>query len=203
MPPEDARPLSDGQRRTLVDWHRRTFVDIEPRPGRAGPRRLTRNEYRNTLSDLLGIPLRPGHLASYYNVDNGSIVEKLLAADPPGPSGFDNDASVLSLGAAEFARFLQIAVYLVEQLDSLPEARQALFDVASTGYPWTGLDPALAVMVQCNSPGWWCLEEKDRLLGELARETDVRKRKAIIDRIQVLFYEDVGGSSSATCSRCL
>jgi ABC-type transport system substrate-binding protein len=34
--------------------------------------------------------------------------------------------------------------------------------------------------------------EKERLLGELARETDPRKRKAIIDRIQVLFYEDVG-----------
>ena len=55
-----------------------------------------------------------------------------------------------------------------------------------------GLDPALAFVVQCNWPGWWCLEEKERLLGELARETDLRKRKAIIDRIQVLFYEDVG-----------
>ncbi len=51
---------------------------------------------------------------------------------------------------------------------------------------------ALHPLLQCNSPGWWCLEEKERLLGELVRETDVRKRKAIIDRIQVLFYEDVG-----------
>jgi ABC-type transport system substrate-binding protein len=47
-------------------------------------------------------------------------------------------------------------------------------------------------MLQCSFSGWWCLEEKERLLGELARETDLRKRKAIIDRIQVLFYEDVG-----------
>jgi peptide/nickel transport system substrate-binding protein len=68
-----------------------------------------------------------------------------------------------------------------------------LFDVFSNSFPWGGgLDPALHYMVQCNSPGWWCLEDKDRLLGELARETDPRKRKAIIDRIQVLFYEDVG-----------
>jgi peptide/nickel transport system substrate-binding protein len=68
-----------------------------------------------------------------------------------------------------------------------------IFDVFSTSFPWmSGLDPALHQMLQCNWPGWWCLEEKDRLLGELARETDVRKRKAIIDRIQVLFYEDVG-----------
>jgi hypothetical protein len=27
---------------------------------------------------------------------------------------------------------------------------------------------------------------------ELARETDARKRKAIVDRIQAIFYEDVG-----------
>ena len=70
--------------------------------------------------------------------------------------------------------------------------RPELFDVFSTGVPTPVLDPALHQILQCNWPGWWCLEEKDRLLGELARETDVRKRKAIIDRIQVLFYEDVG-----------
>ena len=68
-----------------------------------------------------------------------------------------------------------------------------LFDVRSTGVPWGwGLDPALHFVLQCTSAGGWCLEEKERLLGELARETDPRKRKAIIDRIQVLFYEDVG-----------
>jgi peptide/nickel transport system substrate-binding protein len=67
-----------------------------------------------------------------------------------------------------------------------------LFDVFSTAVPGLFLDPALHFMIQCNWPGWWCLEEKDRLLGDLARETDLRKRKAIIDRIQVLFYEDVG-----------
>jgi len=68
-----------------------------------------------------------------------------------------------------------------------------LFDVFSTGVPWqVGLEPALHAIFQCNYPGWWCLEEKERLLGELAREMDLRKRKATIDRIQVLFYEDVG-----------
>ena len=77
----------------------------------------------------------------------------------------------------------------VVQRRSKPE----LFDVFSTGFdPELGLDPALHQMIQCAFPGWWCLEEKERLLGELTRETDLRKRKAIIDRIQVLFYEDVG-----------
>jgi peptide/nickel transport system substrate-binding protein len=67
-----------------------------------------------------------------------------------------------------------------------------LSDVWSAGVAWTGLDPALGFSLSCNSTGWWCLEEKERLLKELGRETDPRKRKAIIDRIQVLFYEDVG-----------
>ena len=67
-----------------------------------------------------------------------------------------------------------------------------LFDVFSMTWVVVGRDPALSTIVQCTAPGSWCLEEKDRLVGELARETNPTKRKAIIDRIQVLFYEDVG-----------
>ena len=132
MPPEDAKPLSDLQRRTFCDWHQRTFVALEPRPGRGRARRLTRTEYRNTLADLLDIPLRKNPLESFYNVEAGSIVEKLLPVDPPGPSGFDNDASVLAFGSAELARSLQVADYLVDQLDSLPEASPALFAAGSS-----------------------------------------------------------------------
>jgi len=66
-----------------------------------------------------------------------------------------------------------------------------LFDIFSTGFSFTA-DPALATSIQCNWPGNWCLEEKDRLLADLARETDVKKRRALIDRIQTVFYEDVG-----------
>jgi peptide/nickel transport system substrate-binding protein len=71
--------------------------------------------------------------------------------------------------------------------------RPELFDVFSTNEVWSGLDPAMSRSIDCFSGGrGWCLEEKERLLRELTRETDLRKRKAIIDRIQVLFYEDVG-----------
>src|SRR5262249_20698149 len=70
--------------------------------------------------------------------------------------------------------------------------RPELFDVASISFGFLGRDPALTPLLQCAFAGSWCLEEKERLLGELARGTDVRKRKAIIDRIPILFYEDVG-----------
>ena len=66
-----------------------------------------------------------------------------------------------------------------------------LFDVFSTGFTF-GVDPALATSVQCNWPGWWCLEEKDRVLEALTRETDPKKRRALWERVQQLFYEDVG-----------
>ena len=66
-----------------------------------------------------------------------------------------------------------------------------LYDVFSTGFVF-GADPALATSLQCGWPGWWCQEEKDRLLVDLAREGDPRKRKVLIDRIQAIFYEDVG-----------
>jgi peptide/nickel transport system substrate-binding protein len=69
-----------------------------------------------------------------------------------------------------------------------------LFDVFSNTFVIDGRGPALSGKVQClsNGSGWWCLEEKERLLVELARETDARKRRDSIDRVQTLFYEDVG-----------
>jgi peptide/nickel transport system substrate-binding protein len=66
-----------------------------------------------------------------------------------------------------------------------------LFDVFSTGFTLSP-DPALASSLQCNWPGWWCQEEKDRLLAEMTRETDPKKRRALIERVQAIFYEDVG-----------
>jgi len=66
-----------------------------------------------------------------------------------------------------------------------------LYDIFSTGFTLSA-DPALATSVQCNWPGWWCQEEKERILGEMLRETDPKKRKAQIERLQAVFYEDVG-----------
>jgi peptide/nickel transport system substrate-binding protein len=66
-----------------------------------------------------------------------------------------------------------------------------LFDVFSTGFTLNA-DPALATSLQCAWPGSWCNEEKEKLLAEIAREGDPKKRKALIDRVQTVFYEDVG-----------
>ena len=66
-----------------------------------------------------------------------------------------------------------------------------LWEVFSTGFVFSA-DPANHVALRCTFQGWWCNEEKERLLGELQVEMDLKKRKAIVDRIQTVFYEDVG-----------
>ena len=66
-----------------------------------------------------------------------------------------------------------------------------LFDVFSTGFTF-GVDPALATSLQCNWPGWWCHEEKDRAMDAMLKETDSKKRRALLERVQAIFYEDVG-----------
>jgi peptide/nickel transport system substrate-binding protein len=66
-----------------------------------------------------------------------------------------------------------------------------LFDVFSTGITFNP-EPAFATSVACNWPGWWCHEEKEKLMEALAREVDPKKRKAIWDKVQQIFYDDVG-----------
>ena len=66
-----------------------------------------------------------------------------------------------------------------------------LWDMFTTAIVFSP-DPALTSNLQCDWPGWWCHEEKERLLAELIREGDPRKRRALIERIQAVFYDDVG-----------
>jgi peptide/nickel transport system substrate-binding protein len=66
-----------------------------------------------------------------------------------------------------------------------------LFDIFSTAITFNP-EPALNTGVQCNWPGWWCLDDKEQWLDSVARETDPRKRKAMWEKVQLLFYEDVG-----------
>jgi peptide/nickel transport system substrate-binding protein len=70
-------------------------------------------------------------------------------------------------------------------------SKPELWDVFSTGITFTA-DPAFHTGTDCNWPGWWCLEDKDRWRDALIREGDPKRRRAMWEKIQVLFYEDVG-----------
>jgi len=68
-----------------------------------------------------------------------------------------------------------------------PEA----FDVFSTGITFNP-EPAYNTGMACNWPGWWCQEDKEHWLEALARESDPAKRKAMLEKVQAIFYDDVG-----------
>jgi len=64
-----------------------------------------------------------------------------------------------------------------------------LWDAFTTAFIFQP-EPSVAAQVLCDWPGWWCAPEKDQLLQALARESDVKKRQAIIEKLQTVFYAD-------------
>jgi peptide/nickel transport system substrate-binding protein len=92
------------------------------------------------------------------------------------------------LEAAGFKIDLQVVDWAtLVQRRNKPE----VWDVFSTAITFNP-EPAYNTGVQCNWPGWWCHEDKDRWLDAVARESEPRKRKAMWDKVQAIFYEDVG-----------
>jgi ABC-type transport system substrate-binding protein len=64
-----------------------------------------------------------------------------------------------------------------------------LWDIFSTAVVFDA-EPSTSVQVLCEWPGWWCTPEKDGLLQAMAREPDAKKRFAMWEKVQSLFYED-------------
>jgi hypothetical protein len=96
MPPPDEFAPSDEDREKLIAWIDDAVFPVDPEnpdPGRVTLRRLNRTEYRNTISDLLGV-----------TVD----VERILPPDDSG-YGFDNIGDVLTLSPAHLERYLDAA----------------------------------------------------------------------------------------------
>lgn len=97
MPPKG--PFPTGEERTrLSGWLRERLDGIDwsrhRRPGHVTLPRLTKEEYRNTLRDLLGVDLRAG---------------ESLPDDGEGASGFTNDRDALSIGEAQLDRYEESA----------------------------------------------------------------------------------------------
>ena len=63
-----------------------------------------------------------------------------------------------------------------------------VFSTAITFNP----EPAFSTATNCNWPGWWCHDDKEHWLEALGRESDPKKRRAMWEKVQQIFYEDVG-----------
>jgi peptide/nickel transport system substrate-binding protein len=92
------------------------------------------------------------------------------------------------LEAAGFKIDLQVVDWAtLVQRRNKPEG----YEVFSTGFTFNP-EPAFNTATSCNWPGWWCHEDKEQWVEALARESDPRKRKAMLEKVQTIMYEDVG-----------
>ncbi len=64
-----------------------------------------------------------------------------------------------------------------------------LWDIFTTAIVFQP-EPSTLAVVLCDWPGWWCQPEKEQLLQALGKEMDPKKRHAIWEKIQALFYEE-------------
>ncbi len=103
MPPEGKKQPSEAQRSQMVELSKRVVEHLKSivveNPGRVTVRRLNRNEYQNTIRDLLG-------------------VEFDVSGEFPGDEvgyGFDNIGDVLSLSPLLLEKYLDAAEVIVKK----------------------------------------------------------------------------------------
>ncbi|WP_395741512.1 DUF1592 domain-containing protein [Prosthecobacter sp.] len=113
---EEKPTLEAGEREVFLKWIQSNEDAVlempEGRPGVARSRRMNREEYSNTLRDLLGIAKRPGDK---------------FPADGAGGEGFANSADTLSLSPLLVEKYLGAADEAMGEVWQRGELRQRLY----------------------------------------------------------------------------
>ncbi|MGN6136706.1 MAG: DUF1587 domain-containing protein, partial [Aureliella sp.] len=106
MPPHGETAPGADSRRRLLEWIDDAvfFVDAaRPDPGQNTLRRMNREEYNNTVHDILAIESQP---ADHFPLDDAGY-------------GFDNIADVLSVSSLHFEKYLTAAREIAEEVVEL------------------------------------------------------------------------------------
>lgn len=134
MPPKAKQPLETAQRDVFLKWIQSNEGAVlempEGRPGVARSRRMNREEYSNTLRDLLGITNRPGDK---------------FPADGAGGEGFANNPDTLSLSPLLVEKYLGAAEEAIAEAWLRGDLRQRLIAPVTSDKlpPDTGAELAL------------------------------------------------------------
>ena len=64
-----------------------------------------------------------------------------------------------------------------------------VWDAFSTAFVFVP-EPSTSAQVLCDWPGWWCNPEKEALLQQMQRELDPKKKLALWEKVQTIFYAD-------------
>ncbi|MFK5924175.1 MAG: DUF1592 domain-containing protein [Verrucomicrobiota bacterium] len=102
MPPPDKSQPGSDERELVIAWIESEVFQLDakhPDPGKVTIRRLNREEYNNTMRDLIGLDLRPAD--SFPEDDTGY--------------GFDNIGDVLSLPPVLMERYLKASGDILNQ----------------------------------------------------------------------------------------
>ena len=129
MPPEDENPLSYDEKKEIRGWHEEFLkLPVETAIPVFRPRRLSANEYRNTLRSLFGFDLEVG-IARAEQTESGdkSLILKILPPDPPGKSGFFNDTHSTPLSSSLLENYTYLAGISLDRL--FPFRERTLFPV--------------------------------------------------------------------------
>jgi hypothetical protein len=149
MPPDDEKPLNAEERKTFQSWHE----DFLKLPAKTSlpvfrPRRLSANEYRNTLRTLFGFDLEVG-IARAEQTESGekSLVLKILPPDPPGESGYFNDTHSTPLSSSLFENYAYLAGASLDRLFS-KKGKSSLTRMILLNENWDGeITPPLAEQI--------------------------------------------------------
>lgn len=117
MPPSNKKQPSDEQRRLLAEWIEQKVFKLDrdnPDPGRVTIRRLNRQEYENTVKDLLGVDFD---------------AEDALPPDDTG-YGFDTIGDVLSISPMLMEKYLAAARSIVSQAVRPQQATIPVYSIA-------------------------------------------------------------------------
>ena len=109
MPPVGSPMPTDVQRRVLAEWVDAAFAQDcnVAHPGKVTLRRLNREEYNNSVRDLLGVSIRPAD--DFPNDDVGY--------------GFDNIGDVLSMSPLLMEKYLSASEKIVKDAIRIPKTK--------------------------------------------------------------------------------
>ena len=174
MPPEEEKPLFPAERKKIRDW-REAFIrlPVETTLSEFRPRRLSANEYRNTLRSLFGFDLEVGISRAEQTVSGEkSLALKLLPPDPPGGSGYFNDTHAVPLSSSLLENYAYLAGAALDRLFSA-KGRDSLARMVYQGGDWKGeTSPAFAEKFL-----------RSFLPRALRRTVPDEKIKAVLDRL--------------------
>ena len=137
MPPKGKPQPTDAERKTLLTWLERINVKIDcglaRDPGRPTIRRLNRQEYNNTIRDLVGVDFKP---ADDFPSDDVGY-------------GFDNIGDVLSMSPLLLEKYLRAAEQIADKAIVLSGKRT--FDIESIATDMKVIEAAPDIII-----GSWC-----------------------------------------------